>query len=388
MTFTRAAQTVLILDDDVSVTEGLSVELKRPGRDIVTCNDLESAELALEWMTPTHVVAGAHITGEFGYEGLDLIRLTRRTRPATTSILMTRDGSDALAQEARARGAVAVLRKPFATEELEVILNQTASAPPSGEGEGRVIRIPLFESLLLGCDLQTTFAPVMRFGDAWTPVAYEAVTRLRTDSPLAEPDLLYEYADRKHLVVELENLRVESILQAAGPLLERALLFMSVHSALFADARSLSDFFIHNYAERDLPVDRIIVEVAEREAFKIGEDVFDDVDRLHELGMRFAIANLGVGYAHFPHISRFRPSFLKVSPELGTGLAEDLAKLRIVANLVSLARDFKCDVILEGVDSQASADAAAKLGIRYVQGSLFGEPLPPSAFARSASPQA
>lgn len=383
---TRAAQTVLILDDDVSVTEGLSAALRKPGRDIVTCNDLESAELALEWVMPTHVVTGAHISGQFGYEGLDLIRLTRRTLPGTMSILMTADGSEALAQEARTRGAGAVLRKPFPTEELEAILSQPV--PPSGDGEGRVIRIPLFESLLLGCDLQTMFAPILRFGDAWTPVAYEAVTRLRTDSPLADPDRLYQYADRKHLVVELENLRVESILQAAGPLLGRALLFMRVHSALFADARSLSDFFIHNYAERDLPVDRIIVEVAEREAFKIGEDVFDDVDRLHELGMRFAIANLGVGYAHFPHISRFRPSFLKVSPELGTGLAEDLAKLRIVTNLVSLAHDFKCDVILEGVDSQASADAAAKLGIRYVQGSLFGEALPPSAFARPANPQA
>ena len=41
------SQLVLILDDDVMITEGLAAGLERPGRSIITCNDLESAELVV-----------------------------------------------------------------------------------------------------------------------------------------------------------------------------------------------------------------------------------------------------------------------------------------------------------------------------------------------------
>ena len=39
-------QIVLILDDDLMITEGLAAGLARPSRTIVTCNDLETGEMS------------------------------------------------------------------------------------------------------------------------------------------------------------------------------------------------------------------------------------------------------------------------------------------------------------------------------------------------------
>jgi len=54
--------------------------------------------------------------------------------------------------------------------------------------------------------------------------------------------------------------------------------------------------------------------------------------------------------------------------------------MKIVMNLLSLAKDFKCQLILEGIEHESTAEAAALLGIPLGQGFLFGQPAEPSAF--------
>ncbi len=117
------SQLVLLIDDDVMVTEALAIGLEREGRTVITCNDLESAQLIVERMNPSHVVSDIKLTGPFGYEGLDFIRYAKRFAPDSRIILMTGDAPETLQFEAAERGAVAFLRKPFDIQELDSILD-------------------------------------------------------------------------------------------------------------------------------------------------------------------------------------------------------------------------------------------------------------------------
>src|SRR5687768_18437909 len=99
-------QIILLLDDDVMITDGLAAGLARRGRTVISCNDLESGEIAVEWVKPSHVVSDIRLTGTFGFEGLDFIRFVKRHSPDTRIILMTGDAPDALQLEASERGAV------------------------------------------------------------------------------------------------------------------------------------------------------------------------------------------------------------------------------------------------------------------------------------------
>ena len=80
-------QIVLILDDDTSITEGLAAGLERRGRTLVTCNDIESGEMALDWLKPSLVVSDLRLSGPFGMEGLDFIRFAKRRSPDTRVIV-------------------------------------------------------------------------------------------------------------------------------------------------------------------------------------------------------------------------------------------------------------------------------------------------------------
>ena len=50
------SQLILILDDDETITAGLAAGLERPGRTLITCNDVESAEMIVERMHPSFVL--------------------------------------------------------------------------------------------------------------------------------------------------------------------------------------------------------------------------------------------------------------------------------------------------------------------------------------------
>src|SRR3954463_12870028 len=106
-------QLILLLDDDVIITDGLAAGLERRGRSMITCNDVESAELVVERMRPSHIIADIRLSGPFRYEGLDFVRFAKRVVPESRVILISGDGADALQLEASERGAVAFLQKPF-----------------------------------------------------------------------------------------------------------------------------------------------------------------------------------------------------------------------------------------------------------------------------------
>src|SRR5690349_20432146 len=106
----RESQFVLLVDDDVMVTEGLAAGLEREGRTVITCNDLESAELIVKRMKPSHIVADVRLTGQFAFEGLDFIHFAKRYTPESRVILISGDAGEALQLEASERGAVAFLQ--------------------------------------------------------------------------------------------------------------------------------------------------------------------------------------------------------------------------------------------------------------------------------------
>src|SRR5687768_14497129 len=113
------SQLILLVDDDVTITEGLATALEREGRTIITCNDVESAQLIVARMHPSHIVSDVRLSGPFGFEGLDFIRYAKRHSPESRVILITGDAPEALQLEASERGAVGFLQKPFDPSALE-----------------------------------------------------------------------------------------------------------------------------------------------------------------------------------------------------------------------------------------------------------------------------
>jgi EAL domain-containing protein (putative c-di-GMP-specific phosphodiesterase class I)/ActR/RegA family two-component response regulator len=374
----QESQLVLVVDDDPMITDGLAAGLEREGRTLITCNDIESAEMMVERFHPSHVVADIRLSGPFSFEGLDFVRYVGRHAPSTRVILMSGDTPEALQLEGSERGAVAFLKKPFEVHELDNILNLISCSPLSmSSDEQRLIRVPLIDEIIRSSDLRPFFQPIVTLDAADTLIGYESLARYRADSPLRNPDMLFTYAGKKNRVADLEFACISGALAAANSVSRSGLIFLNVHPAMFAIGRELADTLERYAILGDVSLERIVLEITEQGELPDSRTLFETFDYLRDIGVRFALDDVGVAYSHLPLIGKIRPSFLKISQHFGTGFERDPAKTKLVSNIVSLAQDFGCDVILEGIEERSTAKAAAALGIALGQGYLFGRPADP-----------
>jgi EAL domain-containing protein (putative c-di-GMP-specific phosphodiesterase class I) len=371
----RESQFVLLLDDDVMITEGLAAGLEREGRTVVTCNDIESAELIVQRFQPSHIVADIRISGQFGFEGLDLIRYAKRHAPESRVILISGNAPEELQMEASQRGAVAFLQKPFSVEELDAMLDMiSASALTRSADERGVIRIPLLHEILDSADLRPFFQPIVALDGTGRHMGYESLARYRTDTPLRNPVMLFQYAARKQRVPDLEFACMKTTMEAAPSLPPESLLFMNVHPDALGSGSRLTEALVSDEVQSGIGLDRVVLEITEQGSLTETPVLLRTIEELREHGVRFAFDDVGVAYSHLPLIGKIRPSFLKISQDFGSSFETDTTKTKIVMNLRSLAQDFNCDLILEGIEHFSTAQAAAELKIPYGQGFYFGRP--------------
>ncbi len=120
---TKTVKKIMIVDDEPSILLSLSYALKAEGVEVITCNEIEQAEEALEDTRFDLVIADIRMSGVSGIEGLELLSYIKK-RYATEVIIMTGYGSDEIEAEAYRRGALCYFSKPVDIEEL---LNHVAA---------------------------------------------------------------------------------------------------------------------------------------------------------------------------------------------------------------------------------------------------------------------
>ena len=108
----------------------------------------------------------------------------------------------------------------------------------------------------------------------------------------------------------------------------------------------------------------------------------DTLDRLKELGVALAIDDFGTGYSSLAYLQRFPVQTLKLDKAMIDRIPGDEAARAIVIAVRDMAAALKLEVVVEGIEHQAQADALYQLGFRHVQGFFYARPEPAEAFAK------
>jgi len=239
---------------------------------------------------------------------------------------------------------------------------------------GRMVRVPPLAEIVSGSALSRMFQPIMDLRSGRV-AGFESLARLKSDSLLDAPDLLFQYAERKDAVAQLEEACVHGTMAAACAWMSGRLLFINIHPAALRDGDHLSQVIVEQARRQDVALDHLVLELTEQQSIENERAVIPIIDALRELGVRFALDDIGIAYSHLALIDRLRPSFLKVSQHFGTDFERDATRTKLVRNLLSLANDFDAALVLEGIESEQTAAAAHAIGIQYGQGYFFCRPL-------------
>jgi EAL domain-containing protein (putative c-di-GMP-specific phosphodiesterase class I) len=122
------------------------------------------------------------------------------------------------------------------------------------------------------------------------------------------------------------------------------------------------------------PAARLVMEVTERRPIPVFPSVLRNITAMQQAGIVIAMDDFGEGYASFEYLKRLNPAHIKIPAGFTSDLKTDERNLEIVRALVALAQRLKVQVVAEGVESPEIAEALHGLGVRTMQGYLFGEP--------------
>jgi EAL domain-containing protein (putative c-di-GMP-specific phosphodiesterase class I)/ActR/RegA family two-component response regulator len=363
-------ETVLIVDDQADVADAIAEGLRCAGRLVVVCYDAESAQLVVETTVVGAVVSDIRLTGPFRFEGLDFLDHLARHAPNARVALVSGRVTPELEAESLRRGAAAVLQKPFAIADIERILGRNGT---EATGEAVLMRVPTLDQIITSGFIQPRFQPIVRLMDEKI-VGFESLACVTVESFLARPDLLFQYAERKGRTTDLELACIRATFRDGHALLRHGLLFLNIHPAVLADGKRLRKTILDQATRCKAPLDRLVLELTEQAAVRSDDSVIEAIESLRQDGIRFAFDDVGMAYSHLAVIERVRPAYLKVSQHFGSGFETDSTRLKLVRNLLSLANDFDAQLILEGIESKATADAARQIGIPLGQGYYFALP--------------
>lgn len=361
------AQTILVVDDDPIVGEGVAMGIARAGRRVIVCRDIASAHLVLENDEVDAIVADIQFRGEFSFDGLDLVATLGQERPGTPIYLMTGAGHDGLEREALRRGAAGFFRKPFSVAELDQVL----TAPADDSTEELQINVPELEHLLEQNLIRMRFQPIVELPSR-THVGLEALARPMTESMFRSPELLFRYAATTERTIELEQHCLRESIRTAANLHPDKMLFLNVHPSSLESSGIVRT--IESAATGvGFDLSRIVLEITEQGSIQSRKSL-DQVRSLKGLGIRFALDDIGTAFSHLPYIEEIDPAWMKISQFFGTGFESDPTKEKIVRSIAALASSFEARFILEGIETEETAKAAEELGIGYGQGYLFARP--------------
>ncbi len=108
-------------------------------------------------------------------------------------------------------------------------------------------------------------------------------------------------------------------------------------------------------------------------------DVADVITKMHELkalGIRLSLDDFGTGYSSLSYLKRLPLDQIKIDQSFVRDVTTDPGDAVMVRTIITLAQNFRINVIAEGVETQSQLDFLRSNGCMAYQGYLFSKPVP------------
>ncbi len=134
----------------------------------------------------------------------------------------------------------------------------------------------------------------------------------------------------------------------------------------------VEDWLPHLPSNRDFG--SFCIEINEKESVRSPQRLLKNVEGLRAAGVRVALDDVGYGHSSLEALLLLEPEVVKVDRMMVRGLSKGGDHYRAFQNLVKVVGTWGGEIIAEGVERQAELDVLRDLGVRRVQGFLFGQP--------------
>jgi EAL domain-containing protein (putative c-di-GMP-specific phosphodiesterase class I) len=223
-------------------------------------------------------------------------------------------------------------------------------------------------------DVLLAYQPIMRSDDPTVPAFYEGLLRVLDDTGRIIPakDFI-EVIETQPEGRVMDCLALEIGLKTLS---EQPSLRLSINMSV----RSIGNPSWEQVLRDGLAVDetvaeRLIIEITESSVMESPDLIRRFMDRMHGLGVSFALDDFGAGYTAFRHFKDLYFDIVKIDRSFIKGIQSDADNQVLTKALLMIAEQFDMFVVAEGVEQVDEANYLIAAGVDCMQGYLFAAPM-------------
>jgi EAL domain-containing protein (putative c-di-GMP-specific phosphodiesterase class I) len=237
-----------------------------------------------------------------------------------------------------------------------------------------------FHRALVNGEIQAWFQPIV---DCRTNVLYgwEALARwqhpthgqLLPGSFLAIARVARQMPEITRIVLQASARFVHALQQQGQP--DAARVHLNITVSELGNPQTL-DWIERVLADANIAPGALVVELTEKDALIVDEQLSRNIRRMQQIGMPLAIDDFGTGHSNLSRLLDLPADAIKIDKRFVDKLPHDKHSAALVRSMITLASGLGMKIIAEGVEQQSQLNFLRDNGCDACQGFSFSAALP------------
>ena len=209
---------------------------------------------------------------------------------------------------------------------------------------------------------------------------FEALARLKDeDGTMISPGEFIPVAEKTGLVDQIDSrvfeLAVEFVSRVMNETLSNITMCVNVSVRHLMKNNFIEE--VRNMLEKyGVPAHFIEIEITESIMIDSTDKARNTISKLKAMGIKIAIDDFGTGYSSLSYLNNLPSDILKIDKSFIDVMNNTESNKQYVSMIVSIGHILNLKVISEGVESDDQVDTLKEIGCDYIQGFVWGRPLP------------
>lgn len=230
-----------------------------------------------------------------------------------------------------------------------------------------LLKKALRENLLI-----LNFQPITKL-DTKEIVHYEVLVRLaEEDGKIIYPGHFIHIAERFGLMAQVDRWVIENSLNILAQNSSIGL-FVNISGVSLGDDQLLMDIE-ELILKSKIDPQRIGFEITETAAVKDLLRAQKWIERLKNIGCKFALDDFGIGFSSFSYLRMLPVDFLKLDGSFVKNIVEDATSATLIGSMNSIAHTLGKKTIAEFVENEDTVKILQEIGVDFGQGFFLGKP--------------
>ncbi|MGW8467026.1 EAL domain-containing protein [Pseudomonas sp. CLCA07] len=207
---------------------------------------------------------------------------------------------------------------------------------------------------------------------------------------LVRPEMFIPFAEDSGLIVPMTRSLMRQAAKWLGPVSssfsEPFHIGINITASHCNDLKLVDDCreFLSAFAPGSI---NLVLELTERELIKPSDVTLQLFEQLHALGVMIAIDDFGTGHSSLGYLRQFNVDFLKIDQSYVAMIGIDALSRHILDTIIELSAKLDLGIVAEGVETQEQSDYLSAHGVNFLQGYLYGRPMPGAEFINALTHQ-